>query len=155
MLIFWGNFRFDSDWCHGSPKAPSPNTDSDNKLTFEIDGTNPHTGKDEKVTFTLEDWISGLNDKGNKLTAANQADKMTGAKDLMAYYDRWVDGQIGGFKDVKEHVHNNNKDEVPLFEFRNLGASAYDNFKRDVENAEDTIISYHKQYPDGRTRSGS
>ena len=115
-------------------------------MTFEIEGTNPHTEKTEKVSFTLQEWVQGLDGEGNKLAAANQADGTTGAKDLMAYYDRWVDGQIGGLRDAKEHLYKNNKYEVPLFEFRGVGASTYNNFQRDVENAEKSIIKYHEKY---------
>lgn len=131
-------------WCDGSADSPKPKSNIDEKVTFKIEGTNPHQKKDETVSFTLQDWIEGLQGKGKKLEEANKADGTTGAKDLMAYYDRWIDGQIGGLKDAKEHLYMNNKQEVPLFEFRDIGSSSYDGFPKVVDVAEKAVLEYHK-----------
>lgn len=148
------NVRLDTTWCDGSPEAPEPKNKMD-LMTYKIRGTNPHTKKAETVSFTLQDWMEGLNGKGEKLEEANKADGTTGAKDLMTYHDRWVDGQIGGLKGVKEHIYNNNNVQVPLFEFRDLGSLSSDNFQQEVEKAENEILKYHRKYHNGGASDGS
>ena len=143
-----GNVRLDKTWCDGSPEAPEPKTTETNMdlFTYKVKGTNSHTKKAETLSFTLHDWMEGLNGKGEKLEEANKADGTTGAKDLMAYYDRWVDGQIGGLKGVKEHIYDNDKAQVPLFEFRDLGSFSSDKFQQEVEKAENEVLKYHRKY---------
>lgn len=130
-------------WCDGTPDSPKPKSNIDEKMIVQIEGTNPHSKKDEKVSFTLKDWIEGLQGRGKKLEEANKADGTSGAKDLMSYYDRWIDGQIGGLKGAKEYLHGKAATKVPLFEFRDLGSKKYHEFPETVEKLEREVLRLH------------
>ena len=124
-------------------------------MKFQIKGQNPWTNKEETVSFTVQDWMEGLKGTGNQmLKEANELLKKHGKKDrkddepldLLSFYDRWIDGQIGGLGSVQEHVHGNNKKMAPLFEFRDIAGTTHDKFKQEVEKAEQAVINLHKSH---------
>ena len=124
-------------------------------MKFQIKGQNPWTNKEETVSFTVQDWMEGLKGTGNqKLKEANELLKKHGKKDrkddepldLLSFYDRWIDGQIGGLGSVQEHVHGNNKKMAPLFEFRDIAGTTHDKFKQEVEKAEQAVINLDESH---------
>lgn len=124
-------------------------------MHFSIKGQNPWTNSDETVSFTVKDWMEGLKGTENKkLKEANQLLSKHGKKqrkdnepiDLMSFYDKWIDGQIGGLGSVQEHVHGSPKQLVPLFEFRDLGSTKYEDFRSTVEKAENAVLDLHKKH---------
>ena len=146
---------FDTGFCDVHENGPTPKNDIDTKMHFSIKGQNPWTNSDETISFTVKDWMEGLKGTENeKLKEANQLLSKHGKKqrrdneplDLMSFHDKWIDGQIGGLGSVQEHVHENPKQLVPLFEFRDLGSVDYKDFKSIVEKAEKAVLDLHKKH---------
>ena len=124
-------------------------------MHFSIKGQNPWTNNEETVSFTVKDWMEGLKGAENKkLKEANQLLAKHGKKqrkdheplDLMSFYDKWIDGQIGGLGSVQEHVHGKPEQLAPLFEFRDIAGTTHDKFKQEVEKAEQAVINLHKSH---------
>ena len=124
-------------------------------MKYKIKGQNPWSSKDETVSFTAKDWMEGLQGTGNKKSKeANELLKKHGKKDrkddepldLLSFYDRWIDDQIGGLGSVREHAYENNQKMAPLFEFQDIAGTTHDKFKQEVEEAETAVINLHKSH---------
>lgn len=119
-----------------------------------MNGKSPFTTFKDTTSFTVKDWMNGLKNSGTSLSAVRKAlgtiatDKKEpqGALDLMAFYDRWFDTQIGAYGTVRERIVGNSALSVPLFEFRNLGAYLASAMATQVDKIEQKVIAYHKTY---------
>lgn len=135
------NSSIDTCYCGGFPDDLTLNHDIEFKMKFQIQNQNPWTSKDETVSFAVKDWMEGLKGTGNEnLKEANgllkahakKNKKDNGPLDLLSFYDKWIDGQIGEFGSVQEHVYQNNK-LLALFGFRDISGTTHDKFKQGNE----------------------
>lgn len=107
--------------------------------------------------------MEGIKNSGSKLEIARKAlgsiaeDKKepNGVLDLMEFYDRWFDHQIGAYGEVRERIYGNERVSVPLFEFRNLGSVGSPGMEAMVRRIENKIIEYHHSYSTSGTPTRS
>ncbi|KAJ5201417.1 uncharacterized protein N7498_006080 [Penicillium cinerascens] len=158
--------EIDGLWCKGPLDKPTPLPNINSKWTLTVDGDTPFkNNKDLKdiTSFTVKDWMEGIQNKGSKLEIARKAlgsiakDKKepTGALDLMEFYDRWFDHQIGAYGEVRERIYGNPHLSVPLFEFRNLGSVGSQGMETMVRKIENQIIQYHHSFSTSGTPTRS
>ncbi|CEJ58927.1 hypothetical protein PMG11_07567 [Penicillium brasilianum] len=146
--------ELDTQWCDGTVAKPVPKSNIDSMWTLTVNGKSPFTTFKDTTSFTVKDWMNGLKNSGTTLSAVRKAlgtiatDKKEpqGALDLMAFYDRWFDTQIGAYGTVRERIVGNSALSVPLFEFRNLGAYLASAMATQVDKIEQKVIAYHKTY---------
>ncbi|KAI8944110.1 hypothetical protein F4801DRAFT_572847 [Xylaria longipes] len=126
--------EIDQNYCSGNLAAPVVGMKVD-QLSYRLTG-----GKmNPTPSFTIQEWMNDLQ--------ANRGDRMS-------IGDQTYDGQIGGFGDKMEYVLGTTR-LVPLFEFRDLGASTALQFATLVTAAENDIINYHNTYRDPPTTPSS